>query len=93
VAREIVLGPAQAAAHAARLEELGVHSDAELAAAIRSGALDGRAGEVRAVVRDAVADKLAVANPGYLRGADDGDKPRWNARSDAAPRGAVEDPG
>ena len=76
VAREIVLGPAQAAAHAARLEELGVHSDAELAAAIRSGALDGRAGEVRAVVRDAVADKLAVANPGYLRPQGDGEGER-----------------
>jgi hypothetical protein len=66
VARELVLGPEQAAAHAARLEELGVHSDAELAASIRSGALDGRADEVRAAVRAAVADKLAVANPGYV---------------------------
>jgi len=93
VARELELGPSQAAAHQARLEQLGVRSDAELAASIRSGALDGRAEEVRAAVRATVADKLAVANPGYLRGADDGDKPRWNARSDAAPRGAVEDPG
>ncbi len=67
VAREIVLGPGQSAAHAARLHELGVRNDAELAAAIRAGALDDRAAEVRAAVRDAVADKLAVANPGYLR--------------------------
>jgi hypothetical protein len=42
-------------------------SDAELAAAIRSGALDWRAEDVRAAVRDTVADKLAVANPGYRR--------------------------
>jgi hypothetical protein len=73
VARELVLGPGHAAAHAARLDRFGVHSDAELAASIRSGALDGRADEVRAAVRATVADKLAVANPGYLRGAADDD--------------------
>ena len=66
VARELVLGPPQAAAHMARLERLGVQTDAELAAAIRSGALDARAQEVRVVVRATVADKLAVANPRYL---------------------------
>ncbi len=75
VARELALGPDQAAAHTARLAALGVHSDAELAAAIRSGGLDARADEVRAVVRAAVADKLAVANPGYLRDAGKGDTP------------------
>jgi hypothetical protein len=73
VARELVLGPGHAAAHAARLDRLGVHSDAELAASIRSGALDARADEVRAEVRATVADKLAVANPGYLRRAGDDD--------------------
>ncbi len=66
VGREIVLGPEQAAAHVRRLEGLGVHSDAELAAAIRSGALDARWEEVRAVVGATVRDKLAVANPGYV---------------------------
>ena len=71
VAREIVLGPDQAVAHARRLEALGVGSDAELAAAIRSGALDWRAEDVVATVRATVADKLAVANPGYRR-PDDG---------------------
>jgi Domain of unknown function (DUF6285) len=65
VGREIVLGPDQAAAHARRLESLGMGSDAELAAAIRSGALDWRAQDVRAAVRATVADKLAVANPAY----------------------------
>lgn len=76
VARELELGPDQTAAHAARLEALEVHNDAELAAAIRSGALDARADEVRAVVRAAVADKLAVANPGYLQPASEGDSSR-----------------
>jgi hypothetical protein len=73
VARELALGPDLAAAHVARLQALGVASDAELAAAIRSGALDDRADEVRDAVRATVADKLAVANPGYLTG--DGDSP------------------
>jgi hypothetical protein len=76
VARELVLGPAQAAAHAGRLDALGVHSDAELAAAIRSGALDTRAQQVRDAVRATVADKLAVANPGYLAGEEPPDGPR-----------------
>jgi hypothetical protein len=67
VAREIVLGPDQAAAHRLRLAGLGVASDAEFAAAIRSGALDWRSDEVRAVVRATVTDKLAVAHPLYLR--------------------------
>ena len=57
--------PAPARAHAARLAALGAADDAELAAAIRSGALDDRWDEVAAAVRATVADKLAVANPGY----------------------------
>jgi aminoglycoside phosphotransferase (APT) family kinase protein len=65
VERELAAGPSLAAAHAARLEGLGVASDAELAAAIRSGGLDDRWSEVTAVVSAAVSDKLAVANPGY----------------------------
>jgi len=67
VAREIVLGPEQAAAHARRLESLGVQSDSELASAIRSGTLESRSEEVRAAVEATVRDKLAVANPRYLR--------------------------
>jgi hypothetical protein len=66
VERELVLGPAQGVAHGQRLEQLGVGDDAELAAAIRSGALDARADEVRAAVWASVRDKLAVANPKYL---------------------------
>jgi hypothetical protein len=65
VERELALGGAQAARHAADLASLGMGSEAELAAAIRSGALDGRLAEVVAVVRRTVAAKLAVAHPGY----------------------------
>ncbi len=65
VERELAEGSAQAAGHARRLASLGVGDDAELAAAIRTGALDDRATEVRSAVAAAVADKLAVANPGH----------------------------
>jgi hypothetical protein len=65
VEREIELGPAQAAAHAARLAQLGVADDAELAVAIRERRFDDRAEELRSLLADAVADKLAVANPTY----------------------------
>ncbi|UDY36136.1 phosphotransferase family protein [Dermatobacter hominis] len=65
VRRELELGPAQAAAHSQRLAALGVSDDVELAAAIRSGAVDDRLDEVTAAVRESVRDKLAVANPGY----------------------------
>ena len=66
VEREIELGPAQAAAHADRLAVLGVADDADLAAAIRDRRFDDRADELRALLVDMVADKLAVANPRYL---------------------------
>jgi hypothetical protein len=65
VEREIELGPAQAAAHAERLSRLGVTDDAELAAAIRDRRFDDRADELRTLLAEMVADKLAVANPGY----------------------------
>ena len=38
----------------------------ELAAAIRSGALDDRSDDLRAHVRATVREKLLIANPGYL---------------------------
>jgi hypothetical protein len=65
VRRELELGPVQAIAHAERLARLGAQNDAELASAIRSGAFADRLAEVADAVRDAVRDKLAVANPGY----------------------------
>jgi Domain of unknown function (DUF6285) len=63
VQRELEAGDGPAQAHAARLAALGAADG--LAAAIRSGALDDRWDEVAAAVRATVADKLAVANPGY----------------------------
>ena len=40
VGRELVLGPVQAAEHAARLSRLGVTDEAQLAEAIRKGLID-----------------------------------------------------
>jgi aminoglycoside phosphotransferase (APT) family kinase protein len=65
VERELAAGAGPARAHRLRLAALGCRNDAELAAAIRSGAVDDRWDEVSAAVRATVADRLAVANPGY----------------------------
>ena len=70
VEREMELGPAQQAAHDVRLAQLGVASDAELAAAIRRREFDARADELRSLLTEAVLDKLAVANPRYVSGGD-----------------------
>ncbi len=66
VERELALGEAHAAAHRARLDQLGMADDAVLATAIRSGELDERGVEVRDLVWASVKDKLTVANPKYL---------------------------
>lgn len=66
VERELRMGAEQAAAHAARLAQLGCADDAELAARIREGSLDDRLTEVRQLVQADVRDKLTVANPKYL---------------------------
>jgi hypothetical protein len=66
VQRELELGPAQAAAHRAALDRLGVPNEMALAAAIREGALDDRRSEVVEMLRDTVRAKLEVANPAYL---------------------------
>lgn len=66
VQRELEAGAGPGRAHAERLAALGVADDAELGAAIRSGALDDRYDEVKAAVWASVRDKLAVANPRYL---------------------------
>jgi hypothetical protein len=65
VERELKLGDAQAARHRERLDRLGFDNDRELARAIRSGVLDGRAEVLASELRDTVGDKLAVARPGY----------------------------
>jgi aminoglycoside phosphotransferase (APT) family kinase protein len=66
VARELDGADAHAALRAAALAQLRVADESELAASIRSGALDGREREVRAVLRELVRAKLEVANPRYL---------------------------
>jgi hypothetical protein len=66
VGRELEVGETQAASHRARLAELGVTDDAELAAAIRDGRIRGDE-RLRELLRASVVDKLAVANPRYLR--------------------------
>jgi Domain of unknown function (DUF6285) len=63
--RELRFGDEHAARHAARLARLGFADDAALAAAIRCGSVDARLDEIEAELRAAVADKLAVARPGY----------------------------
>ncbi len=65
VRREIELGGHQLIEHARRLEELGVRSEEELAAAIRDGVFSDRLDEVTDAVRATVTEKLAVANPRY----------------------------
>lgn len=66
VERELALGAEHRSTHAARLASLGCADDEDLAARIRSGALDDRAEEIRAAVAASVRDKLAVANPRWL---------------------------
>lgn len=66
VERELALGPAQAEAHRSRLLGLGVADDAELASAIRDGALAASDDVVLAAVAASVADKLVVSNPDWF---------------------------
>lgn len=47
---------------------LGYPDEAALAAAIRAGALDGRAGEVLGCLRAVVGHRLAIDHPGYAEG-------------------------
>jgi aminoglycoside phosphotransferase (APT) family kinase protein len=68
VARELSGAAEHAALRATALARVGVADEAELAAAIRGGAFDGRESEVYAALRDLVRAKLEVANPRYLEG-------------------------
>jgi hypothetical protein len=65
VGRELALGPDQAAVHRARLEALGVTTDAELAEGIKAGRFDEQPGLVDALRAD-TRDRLLVANPRWL---------------------------
>lgn len=47
------------------LGELGFTDETELAAAIRAGELDGRAGDVLPCLRTLVRHRLTIAHPGY----------------------------
>ena len=68
VERELLLGPAFAAAHAERLADLGFDDDAALAAALRTGALDGDWESVAPALAASARDQLLVANPALLAG-------------------------
>lgn len=70
VERELRSGGEPAAAHERRLAELGIGSDSEFAAAVRSGALDDRWDAVLTALAATVADKVRVANPNYLADSD-----------------------
>ena len=71
VERQLALGPAQEAAHAERVRHLGYASNAELVDGIRKGELDQHSGEVLAILRQAVWDKVMVVNPRYVAPARD----------------------
>jgi hypothetical protein len=45
--------------------DIGFDDEAQLAAAIRAGSLDGRSGRVQTALRALVTRRLAVAHPGY----------------------------
>jgi hypothetical protein len=47
------------------LAELGFADEPQLAAAIRAGTMDDRAGDVLATLRTLVGHRLAIAHPGY----------------------------
>ncbi|HWA67796.1 MAG TPA: DUF6285 domain-containing protein [Mycobacteriales bacterium] len=65
--RELIDGPAGAAAHQERLASLGVADDAALVAAIRGGEMDDRIAEVIATLRPSVEAAVKIANPKHLR--------------------------
>ncbi len=66
VRRELASAEAHALVRAQALEPLGVRDEAELAAAIRDGTLEGREAELHESLRALVRAKLEAANPGYL---------------------------
>jgi hypothetical protein len=64
--RELVAGPAIAAAHAERLAALGVASERELADRIRAGEGAERDRRLLDAVWQTTVDKLAIANPRHF---------------------------
>ena len=49
----------------AALADVGCRDEAELAAAIRAGEVDGHSGQVQSALRALVGRRLSVAHPGY----------------------------
>ncbi len=70
VGRELAEGDEQRSQHHDRLASLGVGDDAELAAAIRSGAIDVESAALVDALWLATLAKVRVANPDYLEPAD-----------------------
>ena len=66
--RELLYGPAIAAAHTRRLYDIGVGEDATLVAAIRAGDFDEGWEPVAAALAATARDQLLVAKPSYLGG-------------------------
>jgi len=66
VERELQPGEAAARAHAERVAQLGFTNDAELAAAIRSGELDDRVGELVPALLATAVDELRINNPRHI---------------------------
>lgn len=63
VERELLVDSADAGTDA--LAAIGFDDEAQLAAAIRAGELDGRSAQVRSALRALVSHRLSVAHPGY----------------------------
>lgn len=63
--REVLLGGEHRRRHVARLAALGAADDRELASRIRGGVADDELAAITAALRGAVADRLAVCDPGY----------------------------
>jgi hypothetical protein len=64
VEREL-LADGEAGGVAAALADVGCRDEAQLAAAIRVGELDGLNGQVQSALRALVGRRLSVAHPGY----------------------------
>lgn len=67
VEREIEIGPEQFDRYQHIMDSLGVDTDAELAASIRSGSHDDNLMQLLEALRPVIEDKVRVANPRYLR--------------------------
>jgi Domain of unknown function (DUF6285) len=63
VERELLVDSADDVTDA--LADVGFDDEAQLAAAIRSGALDDRSDQVQSALRALVSHRLSVAHPGY----------------------------